>query len=86
MGLLQSPEVQVILDWVRLGKIIVRVLFGQSSEESRFVYGEIGRGNDGKGLGSIRRLLFVAAAKIVTPKCVYSELTVKTTQSLQQHI
>lgn len=68
-GLLQSPEMQVVSDRVRLGKIIVRVLLGQSSEESVIVYGEIGRGNGGEeGLGRMRGLLFVAAAKICHTK------------------
>lgn len=68
-GWLQSPEIQVVSDRVCLGKIIVRVPFGQSSEESVLVYDEIGRGNGGEGgLGRVRRLLFVAAAKICHTK------------------
>lgn len=78
-GLPQSPEVQVVSDRVRLAKIVLRVVFGQSSEESHFVYGEFGGGNGGGGLGGVRRLFCVAAAKIIIPKCVYLNPTVKNT-------
>lgn len=55
-------------------------------EERPFACGEIGRGNGDGGLGSARRLLFVAAAEIVTPRCVYMELAARTTHSPTAHL
>lgn len=69
-GSLQSAEIPVVLDRVRLGKRVFRVVFRQSSEESLFVYSESGGG--GGGLGGARGRRSVAAAKIVTPKRVYA--------------